>query len=243
MVEAAILFPILLGVSLAVIEFGFIFMRDLTIKNYMSQIVQRIERGATDINPIVTAMQSDSLLQNHSLEVCAVSNATTCNGNNRNLTGAFGSSTILMVRRDFTPLTPVGKLFGFTFSGTLTRQEVITVGLKSPPNCTGSNKFLQWNNATQSYSCLDGGCTTVWGAIGDAESIASCPTNYPYLRSGNTLCEGGSPPLCNNNNTGYVHQAYANYSNNTFSGDCANKNGNASCGVAIAVCCKVKTVD
>jgi hypothetical protein len=108
------------------------------------------------------------------------------------------------------------------------------------PVCNGAGQALQFDGAN--WGCAAKDCISVNGPTGDAESVAWCPSDFPYLESGQTLCEVdgmGDPArqLCSNNNTGYVHTAYADYTNNLFRADCANKDGGGSCGRAIARCC------
>ena len=114
------------------------------------------------------------------------------------------------------------------------------------PVCNGAGKALQFDGAN--WSCVNSvpQCTVVYGATGDAYSYAQCPADFPYLRDGHTECQLGDyvgTEYVGGSNAGYATMDWANYTNNTQSSDCASKSGGGSYGRAVAVCCKVKTVN
>jgi Flp pilus assembly protein TadG len=127
-VEVALLLPLTLGIVMAVIEFGFIFTRDLTVKNYLGQMVQRIERGQADIDPVVTALAADSLMAGRNPQVCTALSPAACSGNSRLSAVTIGQTVTVGVTYNFIALTPVGNLLDIAFPPTLTRRETVTVG-------------------------------------------------------------------------------------------------------------------
>ncbi len=116
------------------------------------------------------------------------------------------------------------------------------------PNCSAPGQVLQFDSSTSKFNCITPDidqCTTVYGPIQDYRSDAVCPSSFPYLKSGNTVCENDTfwpgKGFCKGDNTGYVTIAYPDYANNQFLADCANAKGGGSCGQAIAICCKFRT--
>ena len=160
-IEAALLLPLTLGVTMAIIEFGFIFMRDLSVKNYMGQMAQRIERGQANIDPVVNALAADSLMTNRNPRVCTA--AAACTGNNRLATVAVGDSVSIGVSYNFVAITPVGNLLGIAFPPTLTRRETVTVGSLQNFTCPAGEVVQSITGGTptcvtrdRNYTCASG---------------------------------------------------------------------------------------
>jgi hypothetical protein len=153
---------------MAVIEFGFIFLRDLTVKNYMSQMVQRLERGQLNMSQVATALTNDSLMKGgQNPQVCTAWLASGCTDD-----GTLNPNTTMLTPRNsvtvgvtykLKTLTPVGKLLNFTFPSEIIRRETVTVGGSQNLTCDPGEVIQSITGANPTCVFRDGDSTNCSG--------------------------------------------------------------------------------
>ena len=190
-IEAALTLPIFIGITMAMIDYGLFFTKQITATANASNIISTIQNNPTlteaELNDLI-AKASNSLVDFNSTDACIstmitsdqaaayafVADKLNCDNTKRDVATdetplPYFIATKGVVTYKF--VTPINSLFtGGETERKITFGQVARFGTKAPPVCNGIGEALQFDGTE--YQCavpkgtVGGQCVEAWGGWG-----------------------------------------------------------------------------